>query len=145
MSREVEIRFCQERARQPPTTKISKYTIYILMWVQEKIELTSCLKSKKKNLFEQLPFLKSLKLDGMPRVKWLEKKFSGDDKYHAFPLLEKWFEEEVVAEDGCLFPCLIEWVLSYCLKLKELPSLPSKVKRLRIYEIEWTTMNFCSS
>ncbi|KAH0460570.1 hypothetical protein IEQ34_011233 [Dendrobium chrysotoxum] len=75
------------------------------------LKMRMALELVKKNLFEQLPFLKSLKLDGMPRVKWLENKFSGDDKYHAFPLLEKWFEAEVVAEDGCLFPCLIEWVL----------------------------------
>ncbi|KAH0463773.1 hypothetical protein IEQ34_006559 [Dendrobium chrysotoxum] len=128
MSREVEIRFFVKNVPdnlQPPKCLSIPY-----------IFLYGC---------KQLPFLKSLKLDGMPRVKWLENKFSGNDKYHAFPLLEKCFEAEVVAEDGCLFPCLIEWVLSYCLKLKELPSLPSKLKRLRIYEIEWTTLNFCSS
>ncbi|KAH0454708.1 hypothetical protein IEQ34_016632 [Dendrobium chrysotoxum] len=97
--------------------------------------------------FEQLPFLKSLKLDGMSRVKWLENKFN-EKMTNVMPFLllellyiieleasEDWFDEEVVAEGGCLFPRLIEWVLSYCLELKEFPSLPSKLKRLGIYEI----------
>ncbi|KAH0464630.1 hypothetical protein IEQ34_007416 [Dendrobium chrysotoxum] len=144
MSREVEIQFFAKNVPdnlQPPKCLSIPYIFLCGCKVSNMDEQLV----KKKNLFEQLPFLKSLKLDGMPRVKWLKNKFSGNDKYHAFPLLEKWFEAEVVAEDGCVFPCLIEWVLSYFLKLKELPSLPSKLKRLRIYEIEWTTLNFCSS
>ncbi|KAH0449211.1 hypothetical protein IEQ34_023011 [Dendrobium chrysotoxum] len=110
----------------------------------EKIKLTSCLEWETLPPFEQLPFLKSLKLDGMPRVKWLESKFSGNDKYHAFPLLEvlfkkkllkNWFEEGVAARDGCLFPRLIELMLHGCPMLKELSSLPSKLKILEMYEI----------
>ncbi|PKU66428.1 hypothetical protein MA16_Dca009671 [Dendrobium catenatum] len=54
----------------------------------EKIELTCFLKCKTLPPFLQLPFLKDLKLSSMPKVKWLESKFNGNDKYHAFPLLE---------------------------------------------------------
>ncbi|KAH0449120.1 hypothetical protein IEQ34_022920 [Dendrobium chrysotoxum] len=74
--------------------------------------------------FGQLRFSKSLRLINMP---------------------QDWFEAEVAAKDGCLFPCLIELDLSGCPRLKEFPSLPSKLKRLKIYEIEWTTLNFCSN
>ncbi|KAH0452416.1 hypothetical protein IEQ34_019715 [Dendrobium chrysotoxum] len=110
----------------------------------EKIKLTSCLEWETLPPFEQLPFLKSLKLDGMPGVKWLENKFSGNDKYHAFPLLEvlykkkllnNWFEEGVATGDGCLFPCLFELMLHGCLLLKELSTLPFKLKILEVYEI----------
>ncbi|KAL0920722.1 hypothetical protein M5K25_009884 [Dendrobium thyrsiflorum] len=46
--------------------------------------------------------------------------------------LEDRFEAGVAAEDGCLFPCLIELDLYNCPKLKELPSLPPKLKSLKI-------------
>ncbi|KAL0922748.1 hypothetical protein M5K25_006762 [Dendrobium thyrsiflorum] len=106
--------------------------------------------------FWQLPFLKYLKLSYMPKVKWLESKFNGNDKSHAFPLLEElyicglkalenWFEAGVTAGDGCLFPCLIELVLKNWPKLKELSSFPSKLKKLKIYNIGLTTLNFCSN
>ncbi|KAH0454122.1 hypothetical protein IEQ34_016046 [Dendrobium chrysotoxum] len=106
--------------------------------------------------FGQLLFLKSLKLVWTQEIKWLKIKFNGNDKYHAFPLLEElditklkalkdWFEAGVVAEDGGLFPCLIELVLRDCLILKELPSLPHKLKTLEIYKIGWTTLNFSSN
>ncbi|KAH0469097.1 hypothetical protein IEQ34_002329 [Dendrobium chrysotoxum] len=122
----------------------------------EKIILIDCLECETLPPFGQLPFLKSLTLSNMPKVKCLESKFNGNDKYHAFPLLkvlrieklkvlEDWFEAGVAAEDGCLFPCLIELFLLYCPKLKELPSLPSKLKSLLIYKIGWTTLNFCSN
>ncbi|KAH0463426.1 hypothetical protein IEQ34_008008 [Dendrobium chrysotoxum] len=122
----------------------------------EKIELTACLEWETLPPFGQLPFLKSLILSNMPKVKWLESKFNGNDKYHAFPLLEvlrifslealeDWFEAGVAAEDGCLFPCLVELELFDCPMLKELPSLPSKLKRLEIDRIGWTTLNFCSN
>ncbi|XP_028551806.1 putative disease resistance protein RGA4 [Dendrobium catenatum] len=123
----------------------------------EKINLWKCLEWETLPPFGQLPFLKSLKLSNMPKVKWLESKFNGNDTYRAFPLLEvlnieklgaleDWFEAGVAAEDGCLFPCLIKLVLLDCPKLKELPSLPSKLKTLKIYNnMEWTTLNFCSS
>ncbi|KAI0513958.1 hypothetical protein KFK09_009990 [Dendrobium nobile] len=122
----------------------------------EKIELTECFECETLPAFGQLPFLKSLKLWNMPKVKWLESKFKGNDKYHAFPLLEvlyiynlealeDWFEAGVAAEDGCLFPCLIQLLIHYCAKLKELPSLPSKLKQLSIEGIGWTTLNFCSN
>ncbi|PKU86978.1 Putative disease resistance protein RGA3 [Dendrobium catenatum] len=92
----------------------------------------------------------------MPKVKWLESKFNGNDKYHAFPLLEvlhirglialeDWFEAGAAAEDGCLFPSLIELELENCPKLKELPSFPSKLKKLKVCRFGWTTLNFCSS
>ncbi|KAH0467184.1 hypothetical protein IEQ34_004422 [Dendrobium chrysotoxum] len=97
-----------------------------------------------------------ISLINMPQLKWLKSKFNGNDKYHAFPLLEElhitklkalkdWFEVGVVVEDGGLFPCLIELVLRDYLILKELPSLPSKLKTLEIYKIGWTTLNFCSN
>ncbi|KAL0920679.1 hypothetical protein M5K25_009837 [Dendrobium thyrsiflorum] len=122
----------------------------------EKIELRGCRKWETLPPFGQLPFLKILKLYDMPKVKWLESKFNGNDKYHAFPLLEvlhienlkaleDWFEAGVAAEDGCLFPCLIELEIDKCPKLKELPSLPSKLKRLKIYFTRWKTLNFCSN
>ncbi|KAL0920709.1 hypothetical protein M5K25_009871 [Dendrobium thyrsiflorum] len=121
----------------------------------EKIYLSNCLEWETLPPFGQLPFLKSLKLYKMPKVKWLESKFNGNDKYHAFPLLEflsierlealeDWFEAGVAAEDGCLFPCLIELELYHCPKLKELPSLPSKLKRLEIKSTAWKTLNCCS-
>ncbi|KAH0461880.1 hypothetical protein IEQ34_009455 [Dendrobium chrysotoxum] len=112
----------------------------------EKIELTDCLEWETLPPFGQLPFLKSMRLSNMLKVKWLESKVNGNDKYRAFPLLERdWFEAGVAAEDGCLFPCLIELVLHGCPKLKELPSLPPKLKRLEIDGIGWTTLNFCSN
>ncbi|KAH0463059.1 hypothetical protein IEQ34_007641 [Dendrobium chrysotoxum] len=124
--------------------------------ILEKIELTSCSEWETLPPFGQLPFLKNLKLRDMPKVKWLESKFNGNDKYRAFPLLEvlhigglealeDWFEAGVAAEDGCLFPCLINLVLRSCPKLKELPSLPFKLKSLKIHKIGWTTLNFCSN
>ncbi|PKU76948.1 Putative disease resistance protein RGA4 [Dendrobium catenatum] len=109
----------------------------------EKINLSDCLEWETLPPFGQLPFLKSLELENMPKVKWLESKFNGNAKYHAFPLLEvlciydlevleDWFEAGVAAEDGCLFPCLIQLKVRNCPKLKELPSLPSVLKILQI-------------
>ncbi|KAL0928376.1 hypothetical protein M5K25_000253 [Dendrobium thyrsiflorum] len=122
----------------------------------ERIELSDCLEWEILPPFGQLPFLKSLSLHGMPKVKWLESKFNGNDKNRAFPLLEKllirelealedWFEAGVAAEDGCLFPCLIELKVRNCPKLKDLPSLPPKLKSLEIFNNGWTTLNFCSN
>ncbi|KAL0920629.1 hypothetical protein M5K25_009777 [Dendrobium thyrsiflorum] len=78
----------------------------------EKINLTNCLEWETLSPFGQLLFLKSLTLSNMPKVKWLESEFNGNDKYRAFPLLEVLhiFGLEALedAEDGCLFPCLIE-------------------------------------
>ncbi|KAI0513754.1 hypothetical protein KFK09_009784 [Dendrobium nobile] len=122
----------------------------------EEIELSVCMKWETLPPFGKLPFLKSLSLYNMPKVKWIESKFNGNDKYHAFPLLkrlsiwglealEDWFEAGVAAEDGCLFPCLIQLALQNCPKLKELPSLPSKLKTLMINKTGWTTLNFCSN
>ncbi|KAH0461275.1 hypothetical protein IEQ34_008850 [Dendrobium chrysotoxum] len=122
----------------------------------EKILLANCLECETLPPFGQLPYLKSLKLYNMPKVRWLESKFNGNDKYHAFPLLEElsirrlealedWFEAGVAAEDGCLFPRLIELELKNCPKLKELPSLSSKIKRLHIENTGGTTLNFCSN
>ncbi|KAI0513991.1 hypothetical protein KFK09_010023 [Dendrobium nobile] len=121
-----------------------------------KISLKNCLEWETLPPFGQLPFLKSLTLSNMPKVKWLESKFNGNDKYHAFPslevlniskleALEDWFEAGVAAEDGCLFPCLIELDIGNCPKLKELPSLPSDLKMLHIQITGWTTLNFCSN
>ncbi|KAI0514034.1 hypothetical protein KFK09_010068 [Dendrobium nobile] len=122
----------------------------------EKIELTDCLECETLPPFGQLPFLKSLILDNMPKVQCLESKFNGNDKYRAFPLLEvldieglsaleDWFEAGVAAEDGCLFPCLIELKIDDCRKLKELPSLPSKLKSFEMRSTAWTTLNFFSN
>ncbi|PKU83887.1 putative disease resistance protein RGA4 [Dendrobium catenatum] len=122
----------------------------------EIIELKDCRKWETLPPFGQLPFLKSLTLKNMPKVKWLESKFNGNDTYRAFPLLEvlhisglqaleDWFEAGVAAEDGCLFPCLIQLALQNCPKLKELPSLPPKLKSLKIRPTSWKTLNFCSN
>ncbi|KAH0463356.1 hypothetical protein IEQ34_007938 [Dendrobium chrysotoxum] len=122
----------------------------------EKIRLKDCLEYETLPPFGQLPFLNALQLSNMPKVKWLESKYNGNDKYHAFPLLEflyikklkaleDWFEAGVAAEDGCLFPCLIELALQDCRKLKELPSLPPKLEMLQIEKTGWTTLNFCSN
>ncbi|XP_020675144.2 putative disease resistance protein RGA4 [Dendrobium catenatum] len=122
----------------------------------EKIELRDCLECETLPPFGQLPILKSLTLYNMPKIKCLESKFNVIDQYHAFPLLEvlcierlealeDWFEAGVAAEDGCLFPCLIELNLFSCPKLKELPSLPPKLKRLQIENTGWKTLNFCSN
>ncbi|KAL0927786.1 hypothetical protein M5K25_001996 [Dendrobium thyrsiflorum] len=121
----------------------------------KKIELTDCLECETLPPFGLLCFLRSLTLSNMPKVKLLESKSTGNDEYRAFPLLEvlhisklkaleDWFEAGVAAEDGCLFPCLIELDLSYCPKLKVLPSLPCKLKRLKIDDIGWKTLNCCS-
>ncbi|PKU60960.1 putative disease resistance protein RGA4 [Dendrobium catenatum] len=121
----------------------------------EKILLTECLEWETLPPFGQLPFLKSLKLEEMPKVKYLQSKFNRNDKYHAFPslqvlhisyleALEDWFEAGVAAEDACLFPCLIELKLFVCPKLKELPSLPPKLKSLKIHFTGWKTLNCCS-
>ncbi|KAI0514095.1 hypothetical protein KFK09_010129 [Dendrobium nobile] len=122
----------------------------------EKINLTNCLEWETLPPFGQLPFLKSLTLWHMPKVKWLQSKYNGNDKNRTFPLLEvlhiwglealeDWFEAGVAAEDGCFFPCLIKLKLNLCPKLKELPSLPSKLKRLTIRSTGWKTLNFCSN
>ncbi|KAL0924552.1 hypothetical protein M5K25_005390 [Dendrobium thyrsiflorum] len=143
----------------------------------EIIELIDCLECETLPPFGQLPFLKSLILSNVPKVKWLESKFNGNEKYRTFPLLkvlyidglkalEDWFEAGVAAEDECLFPCLIQLNLSECPKLKELPSLPSKlkslqidncpklkelpslpskIKSLQILMTGWKTLNFCSN
>ncbi|PKU87559.1 putative disease resistance protein RGA4 [Dendrobium catenatum] len=122
----------------------------------EEINLTDCLEWETLPPFGQLPFVKSLKLENMPKVKWLQSKYNGNDKYRAFPLLEvlhieklealeDWFEAGVAAEDGYLFPCLIKLEIFGCPKLKELPSLPSKLKRLTMRSTAWTTLNFCSN
>ncbi|XP_020699933.1 putative disease resistance protein RGA4, partial [Dendrobium catenatum] len=59
-----------------------------LIFNLEKIELTDCLECETLPPFGRLPFLKSLRFFGLPKVKWLESKFNGNDKYDAFPLLE---------------------------------------------------------
>ncbi|PKU76595.1 putative disease resistance protein RGA3 [Dendrobium catenatum] len=116
----------------------------------EKIVLELCWEWETLPPFGQLPFLKSLKLSHMRKVKWLQ------NMYCVFPLLEvleiyglealeDWFEAGVAAEDGCLFPCLIQLKLYDCPKLKELPSLPSKLKQLQIKSTGWKTLTFFSN
>ncbi|KAI0514117.1 hypothetical protein KFK09_010151 [Dendrobium nobile] len=110
----------------------------------EKINLTNCMEWETLPPFGQLPFLKSLKLNNMPKVKWLQSKYNGNDKYRTFPLLEDleiwslealedWFEAGVAAEDGCFFPCLIQLFINDVHMLRELPNLPPSLKRLTIW------------
>ncbi|XP_028550238.1 putative disease resistance protein RGA3 [Dendrobium catenatum] len=84
----------------------------------EKILLTDCLKWETLPPFGQLPFLKFLTLYDMPKVKWLESKINGNDKYRAFPLLEvlhitklealeEWFSHGVRASSESCFLCKI--------------------------------------
>ncbi|KAI0514164.1 hypothetical protein KFK09_010198 [Dendrobium nobile] len=47
----------------------------------EKINLTDCSNWETLRPFGQLPFLKSLTLWYMPKVKWLQSKYNGNDKY----------------------------------------------------------------
>ncbi|KAI0514127.1 hypothetical protein KFK09_010161 [Dendrobium nobile] len=110
----------------------------------EVIELRECLEWETLPPFGQLPFLKSLTLWKMPKVKWLQSKYNGNDKYRTFPLLEvlyiyrlealeDWFEAGVAAEDGCFFPCLIQLYINDVPMLRELPNLPPSLKRLTIW------------
>ncbi|KAH0463572.1 hypothetical protein IEQ34_008154 [Dendrobium chrysotoxum] len=121
-----------------------------LISILEQIELSDCSEWETLPPFGHLSFLKSLKLYFMSKVKWLQ------NMYCVFPLLEElyiggleeledWFEAGVAAEDGCLFPCLIELKIYDCPKLKELPSLPPKLKSLSIETMGWKTLNFWSS
>ncbi|KAI0514134.1 hypothetical protein KFK09_010168 [Dendrobium nobile] len=107
----------------------------------EKIILANCKEWETLPPFGQLPFLKSLKLWNMPKVKWLQSKYNGNDKYRTFPLLEvldiyglealeDWFEAGVAAEDGCFFPCLTQLHISDVPMLRELPNLLPSLKRL---------------
>ncbi|KAL0920660.1 hypothetical protein M5K25_009810 [Dendrobium thyrsiflorum] len=109
----------------------------------EKIELTDCMEWETLPPFGQLPFLKSLTLSNMAKVKWIESKFNGNDKNRAFPslevlqitklkALEDWFEAGVAAEDGCLFPCLIQLHIYGVPMLRELLDLPPSLKSLSI-------------
>ncbi|KAI0514161.1 hypothetical protein KFK09_010195 [Dendrobium nobile] len=109
----------------------------------EQIILTYCLEWETLPPFGQLPFLKSLRLMYMPKVKWLVSKYNGNDKYRTFPslevlhityleALEDWFEAGVAAEDGCFFPCLIELSIDDVPRLRELPNLSPSLKRLII-------------
>ncbi|XP_020681990.1 putative disease resistance protein RGA4 isoform X1 [Dendrobium catenatum] len=148
----LEVFDCPNITSLPPADEITRLAALRSLT----ISLKDCLEWETLPPFGQLPFLKSLTLSNMPKVKWLESKFNGNDKYRAFPLLEvlqiyrlealeDWFEAGVAAEDGCFFPCLIHLELDNCSKLKELPSLPPKLKSLWIENIGWTTLNFCSN
>ncbi|KAL0916223.1 hypothetical protein M5K25_013716 [Dendrobium thyrsiflorum] len=117
------------------------------MFNLEIIKLTYCLEWETLPPFRQLPFLKALKLDRMLKVKWLQSEFNGNDIYHPFPsqevlhiynlkALEDGSEAGVAVEDGCLLHCLIELGLFECPELKELPSLPPKLKMLKIKDIQ---------
>ncbi|KAI0514144.1 hypothetical protein KFK09_010178 [Dendrobium nobile] len=110
----------------------------------EKIELIFGSEWETLPPFGQLPFLKSLSLFNMPKVKWLQSKYNGNDKYRTFPLLEElnisflgaledWFEAGVAAEDGCFFPCLIHLSIDNVPMLRELPNLPPSLKSLIIW------------
>ncbi|KAL0920674.1 hypothetical protein M5K25_009831 [Dendrobium thyrsiflorum] len=122
----------------------------------EKIELINCEKWETLPPFGQLPFLKSLELCNMPKVKLLESRISGNGEFRVFKslkvlrierleALEDWFVAGVAVEDGFLFPSLIELVLKDCPQLKDLPYLPSELKSLEIENIGWMNLNFRSN
>ncbi|KAH0452506.1 hypothetical protein IEQ34_019805 [Dendrobium chrysotoxum] len=118
----------------------------------ECIRLEECLEWQTLPPFGQLPFLKSLILHNMPKVKRLDNKFHVNDKDCLFPslkvlninklqALEDWFDAAAAAEGGCLFPCLTELYLKDCPNLQELPFLPPELKKLEIDNIGWKAFN----
>ncbi|XP_020595738.1 LOW QUALITY PROTEIN: disease resistance protein RGA2-like [Phalaenopsis equestris] len=118
----------------------------------ECIELDKCLEWETLPPFGQLPFLKSLYLHNMPKIKRLDSKFYGNDEDRVFPSLdvlriekleamEAWFDAAPTTYD-CLFPCLTELYLKDCPNLQELPSLPPKLKKLKIDNIGWKALNW---
>ncbi|KAL0920747.1 hypothetical protein M5K25_009911 [Dendrobium thyrsiflorum] len=122
------------------------------------IRLEGCLEWQTLPPFGQLPFLKSLILHNMPKVKRLENKFHGNGKGCLFPslkvleienleVLENWFDAAAVAEGGYLFPCLTELYLRDCQHLQVLPFLPPKLMKLEIDNIGWKSFNWlqCAS
>ncbi|KAL0920746.1 hypothetical protein M5K25_009910 [Dendrobium thyrsiflorum] len=124
----------------------------------ECIRLEECLEWQTLPPFGQLPFLKSLILHNMPKVKRLDNKFHGNGKGCLFPslkvlkiekleILEDWFDAAAVAKGDCLFPCLTELYLRDCQNLQELPFLPPKLKKLEIDNIGWKAFNWlqCAS
>ncbi|PKU64512.1 Putative disease resistance protein RGA3 [Dendrobium catenatum] len=124
----------------------------------EYIRLDECLEWQTLPPFGQLPFLKSLILRDMPKVKRLDNKFYANGKDCFFPslkvlhidklqVLEELFDAVSVAEGDCLFPCLIELFLKDCQNLQELPFLPPKLKKLEIDNIRWKDFNWlqCAS
>ncbi|KAL0920739.1 hypothetical protein M5K25_009902 [Dendrobium thyrsiflorum] len=124
----------------------------------ECIHLGECLGWQILPPFGQLPFLKSLFLYNMPKVKRLDNKFHENGKDGLFPslevlniddleVLEDWFDAAAVAEGDCLFPCLTELSLRNCQHLQELPFLPPKLKKLEIHNIGWKAFNWlqCAS
>ncbi|PKU64513.1 Putative disease resistance RPP13-like protein 1 [Dendrobium catenatum] len=124
----------------------------------EYIRLEDCLEWHTLPPVGQLPFLKSLILHNMPKVKRLDNKFHGNGKCCLFPslkvleienleVLEDWFDAAAVAEGDCLFPCLTELYLRDCQHLQELPFLPPQLKKLEIDNIGWKAFNWlqCAS
>ncbi|KAL0920715.1 hypothetical protein M5K25_009877 [Dendrobium thyrsiflorum] len=118
----------------------------------EHIQLDCCLEWQTLPPFGWLPFLKSLYLENMPKVKQLDNKFQRDDSDCVFAslevlhierleALEDWFDSTLAAADDRLFPCLIELYLKDCPKLQELPTLPPKLRKLEIDNIGWKTFN----
>ncbi|KAL0920743.1 hypothetical protein M5K25_009907 [Dendrobium thyrsiflorum] len=124
----------------------------------EYIRLDECLEWQTLPPFGQLPFLKSLILHNMPRVKRLDNKFHANGKDCFFPslkklnidklqVLEEFFDAAVVAEGDCFFPCLTELYLRDCQNLQELRFLPPELKKLEIDNIRWKDFNWtqCAS
>ncbi|KAL0919593.1 hypothetical protein M5K25_011696 [Dendrobium thyrsiflorum] len=118
----------------------------------ECIQLDCCLEWQTLPPFGRLPFLKSLYLENMPKVKQLDNKFQRNDSDCVFAslevlhierleALEDWFDSTLAAADDRLFPCLIELYLKDCPKLQELPTLPPKLRKLEIDNIGWKTFN----
>ncbi|XP_020573541.1 putative disease resistance protein RGA3 [Phalaenopsis equestris] len=117
------------------------------------IYLDECLEWETLPPFGQLPFLKALRLQNMPKAKRFNHKFQGKAKYCMFPslqaldigkldALEDFFDTSGAAEDDGFFPCLTKLHLIDCPNLQQFPFLPPKLRTLTINNIGWKALNW---
>ncbi|KAJ0974660.1 hypothetical protein J5N97_016625 [Dioscorea zingiberensis] len=147
------------RGLQPPT-EIKELTIkgysgfYFPRWLGSaafsslnKIHLSNCENCKFLPPLGQLPFLRSLDIEGMYSVTHIGQEFSGNGEVMGFPSLNELefqdmpcLEEWNISEGETQLPCITDIWISECPKLMELPQLPSTVTRLTISEVALTCL-----